>query len=94
MKNQALAVVVALVVAATTFSASRLSAQNSPTIIGGVVGYNSTTGTWQPAAESQAVGGFTAGVFLHASTPVSWFSVLAEGVWTQRGTDVSGTVEG
>jgi len=94
VKNSALALAVALAIVAPTMSGSRLSAQNSPTIIGGMVGYNSTTGVWQPAAESQAVGGFTAGAFLHASTPVQWFSVLAEGAWVQRGSDVTGTVEG
>jgi hypothetical protein len=84
----------ASVLAASLLAATNLAAQNAPTIVGGMAGYNSSTGIWKPASESQAVGGFTVGAFALASTPVGWLSFLAEGAWAQRGSDVTRTVDG
>jgi hypothetical protein len=84
----------AIVVAVSSFATESVTAQNAPSIVGGVAGYNSTTGLWKPATESQVVVGFTVGAFAVASTPVGWLSFLAEGAWVQRGSDVTGAVEG
>jgi hypothetical protein len=66
-----------------------VQAQNAPSTIGVLAGYNMSSGVWQPESESEAVGGFMVGVFAHAMTPVSWFSVMAEAVIVQRGNNLA-----
>jgi hypothetical protein len=59
-----------------------------PTVIGLVAGWNVNDGIWKPEAETEAVGGVVLGGFANAATPVRWFGVRAELLWTQRGLDV------
>jgi hypothetical protein len=64
-------------------------AQNAPSTIGAIAGYNMSSGVWQPESETEAVGGFIVGAFAHAKTPVSWFSVMAEALIVQRGNNLA-----
>ena len=59
-----------------------------PSVVGVVGGWNLNDGIWKPDAGSERVGGIVLGGFVNASTPVGWFAVRAEILWTQRGLDV------
>jgi len=69
-------------------------AAQSPTVVGLVGGYNTTKQIWKPVTPVDQVGGLTIGGFAHATTPVGWLSVIAEGAYTQRGGDVIGDGQG
>lgn len=63
-------------------------AQTTGSRVGLFGGVNTNEQEWSPGAEVESVAGFTLGAFLEAATPVSGFSLLAEGAFTQRGGDV------
>ena len=63
-------------------------AAQAPTVIGLMGGYNRTKQIWKPETPVEHVGGLTIGAFAHATTPVGWLSVIADGAYTQRGGDV------
>lgn len=68
------------------------------TLVGAFAGFNATSQEWSPDAVSERAVGLVVGAYIDATTPLTGFSVLAEGAFTQRGGDVvdSGTtsVEG
>ncbi len=63
-------------------------AQAGGSIIGAFAGANTTEQEWSPDADVERVTGFTLGAFVEAVTPLSGFTVLAEGAFAQRGGDV------
>lgn len=63
-------------------------AQSAGSRAGVVVGLNNTEQLWKPEAEVERAVGLVLGAFLDAATPLSGFTILAEGSYTQRGVDV------
>lgn len=80
--------------AETDGSTPRGPTSRQPTILGALAGYATSEGMWKPEAESSRIGGVLLGGFVDAATPVPWFSVRGEILWSQRGDDVTVTVEG
>jgi hypothetical protein len=70
------------------------AAAQTSTVVGLMGGYSKTRQTWKPETPVERVGGLTIGGFAHATTPVGWLSVIAEGAYTRRGGDIMGDGEG
>ncbi len=68
--------------------ASDAPSASEPTIVGIVAGWAVNDGIWKPEADTETVGGIVLGAFGQAATPLSWFAVRAEILWSQRGLDV------
>ena len=85
-----------LLVAGTALAvaAADLGAQTPGSIVGAVGGWVTNEQVWRSEYETERVGGVQLGGFLNAATPVSWFRMRAEFMWTQRGGSVSGTLDG
>jgi len=65
-------------------------AQPVRTVVGVVGGYAGNDADWTPASDNEEVGGLVLGAFADVGTSLGWLSVLAEGGYTRRGSDVLG----
>lgn len=65
-------------------------AQPVRTVVGVVGGYAGNDADWKPTAGTEDVGGLVLGVFADVGTSLGWLSVLAEGSYTRRGSDMLG----
>jgi hypothetical protein len=90
----AIAAIAATVSGAVRPTALAAQVEREPTIVGVVAGYVHNEGVWKPASESTPVGGVLLGGFANAATPIPWFAVRAELMWTQRGDDVDVVIGG
>lgn len=60
----------------------------TPTVVGLIGAHSANEQIWKPDAAADDVAGVVAGAFAHATTPLGWLSVVAEGTYTQRGGNV------
>jgi len=70
------------------------TAQVPGSVVGVVGGWVTNEQVWRSEYETEAVGGGQFGGFVNAATPLSWFRVRAEFLWTQRGGSVTGQISG
>ena len=70
------------------------AAQTPGSIVGVVGGWVTNEQVWRSEYDTESVDGLQLGGFLNAATPVSWFRMRAEFMWTQRGGTVSGDLNG
>ena len=70
------------------------TAQVPGSVEGVVAGWVTNEQVWRSEYETEAVGGGQLGGFVNAATPLSWFRVRAEFLWTQRGGSVTGQISG
>ena len=71
-----------------------VAAQTPGSIVGVVGGWVANEQVWRSEYETESVGGAQLGGFLNAATPVPWFRMRAEFMWTQRGGSVTGQING
>lgn len=70
------------------------TAQTPGSLVGVVGGWVANEQVWRSEYETETVGGAQLGGFVNAATPVPWFRVRAEFMWTQRGGSVTGEING
>jgi hypothetical protein len=67
--------------------AGQASAQSRSTTVGVVAGYVHNDQLWSRDVATDAVGGLVVGAWANVPTGIGWFSITAEGTYTQRGGD-------
>jgi len=82
-------VVVTLAAAVPAPWASGATAQAPSTTVGVVAGYAHNEQIWSRDVETEAVGGLVVGAWANVPTGAGWFSITAEGTYTQRGGDAT-----
>ena len=80
----------ALLIAAASVLAIPAFAQTPGSVVGVVGGWVVNEQVWRSEYQTETVGGVQLGGFVNAVTPVPWFRMRAEFMWTQRGGSVSG----
>jgi hypothetical protein len=95
MKTMSIRLTTGLLVAAgLALTPLYATAQTPGSTVGVVGGWVTNEQVWRSEYETESVGGAQLGGFVNAATPVSWFQMRAEFMWTQRGGSVTGEING